>query len=42
VLISTNHACENYNELASWSKCIVDTRNAMTGVKTREGQVWKA
>jgi UDP-N-acetyl-D-glucosamine dehydrogenase len=42
VLISTNHACVNYNELASWSKCIVDTRNAMTGVKTREGQVWKA
>ena len=42
VLISTNHACVNYTELASWSKCIVDTRNAMSGIKTEEGQVWKA
>ena len=42
VLISTNHACVNYTELASWSKCIVDTRNAMSGIKTEDGQVWKA
>jgi UDP-N-acetyl-D-glucosamine dehydrogenase len=42
VLISTNHASVNYTELASWSKCIVDTRNAMASIKTQEGQVWKA
>jgi UDP-N-acetyl-D-glucosamine dehydrogenase len=42
VLISTNHACFNYEELAKWAKCIVDTRNAMHGVKTREGLVLKA
>jgi UDP-N-acetyl-D-glucosamine dehydrogenase len=42
VLISTAHASVNYRELARWSKLIVDTRNAMAGVKTRSGQVWKA
>ncbi len=42
VLISTNHASVNYTELATWSKCIVDTRNAMMGIQTQEGQVWKA
>jgi UDP-N-acetyl-D-glucosamine dehydrogenase len=42
VLIATNHACINYQELADWSKCIVDTRNAMQGVTTRPGQVWKS
>ncbi len=42
VLISTNHACVNYEELAAWAGCIVDTRNAMAGLKTRPGQIWKA
>jgi UDP-N-acetyl-D-glucosamine dehydrogenase len=42
VLIATNHACVNYRELAKWAECIVDTRNAMAGVPTRPGQVWKA
>ena len=42
VLIATNHACINYQELAEWSGCIVDTRNAMLGIPTRPGQVWKA
>lgn len=42
VLISTNHASVNYTELAGWAKCIVDTRNAMASIKTKEGQVWKA
>jgi len=42
VLISTNHACVSYQELADWAPCIVDTRNAMSGVPTRAGQVWKA
>lgn len=42
VLISTNHACINYQELANWAECIVDARNAMAAAKTRPGQVWKA
>jgi len=41
-LIATNHASVNYKELASWSPCIVDTRNAMAGIVTGPGQVWKA
>ncbi len=42
VLISTNHGCFDYGELAAWARCIVDTRNAMARVKTAPGQVWKA
>ncbi len=42
VLIATNHACVNYAEVGQWAKCIVDTRNAMHGIPTRPGQVWKA
>lgn len=42
VLISTNHANVNYEELAQWAKCIVDTRNAMASITTIPGQVWKA
>jgi UDP-N-acetyl-D-glucosamine dehydrogenase len=42
VIIATNHQAVNYQELADWSSCIVDTRNAMSGIKTKPGQVWKA
>jgi len=42
VLIATNHQAVNYQELADWAPCIIDTRNAMAGIKTRPGQVWKA
>jgi UDP-N-acetyl-D-glucosamine dehydrogenase len=42
VLIATNHACVNYKQLADWTSCIVDTRNAMSGIGTLPGQVWKA
>jgi UDP-N-acetyl-D-glucosamine dehydrogenase len=42
VLIATNHASVNYQQLADWNNCIVDTRNAMAAIKTRPGQVWKA
>jgi UDP-N-acetyl-D-glucosamine dehydrogenase len=42
VLLATNHASVDYTQLASWAKCIVDTRNAMVGVATAPGQVWKA
>jgi len=42
VIIATNHQVINYQELADWSACIVDTRNAMAGVKVKPRQVWKA
>jgi UDP-N-acetyl-D-glucosamine dehydrogenase len=42
VLISTNHAAVDYQELADHAACIVDTRNSMADVKCRTGQVWKA
>jgi UDP-N-acetyl-D-glucosamine dehydrogenase len=42
VLLATNHASVNYQELADWSPCIVDTRNAMVSIKTKPGHVWKA
>jgi len=42
VLISTNHACVDYRQLADWAKCIVDTRNAMHGIPVAPGQVLKA
>jgi UDP-N-acetyl-D-glucosamine dehydrogenase len=42
VLIATKHAKVDYAALAKWAGCIVDTRNAMAGIPTREGQVHKA
>ena len=42
VLIATNHSSVNYHELGEWAKCIVDTRNAMSGVPVASGKVWKA
>jgi len=42
VLIATHHQAVNYQELAEWASCIIDTRNCMAHFKTREGQVWKA
>ncbi len=42
ILISTNHASVDYAQLAGWTDCIVDTRNAMNGIVTKPGQVWKA
>jgi UDP-N-acetyl-D-glucosamine dehydrogenase len=42
VLIATNHSCVNYQELADWADCIVDTRNAMAGISVAPGKVWKA
>jgi UDP-N-acetyl-D-glucosamine dehydrogenase len=41
-VIATNHASINYQELADWSPCIVDTRNAMAGITLKPGQVSKA
>jgi UDP-N-acetyl-D-glucosamine dehydrogenase len=42
VLIATNHNSVNYRELADWSSCIIDSRNAMSGIKTKPYQLWKA
>jgi len=42
VLIATNHSCVNYQELADWARCIVDTRNAMSETHVHPGKVWKA
>jgi UDP-N-acetyl-D-glucosamine dehydrogenase len=41
-IISTNHQAVNYQELADWAPCIVDTRNAMSGIRAQTGQIWKA
>jgi len=42
VVISTDHDNIDYRELAKWSDCIVDTRNAMKEVGSKDGQVFKA
>ena len=42
VLIATAHSCVNYQELAGWARCIVDTRNAMADSSSAAGKVWKA
>jgi UDP-N-acetyl-D-glucosamine dehydrogenase len=42
VVIATAHASVDYRQLAEWAPCIVDTRNAMAGINTAMGQVWKA
>ena len=42
VLISTAHKAVNYEELGKWCDCIIDTRNAMNGIKTVTDKVWKA
>ncbi len=41
-LISTAHDVVNWQELADWVPLIIDTRNAMHGINTKPGQVWKA
>ncbi len=42
VVISTAHDGLRLQELADWSRLIVDTRNAMARVSTASGIVWKA
>jgi UDP-N-acetyl-D-glucosamine dehydrogenase len=42
VLIATNHSCVDYQNLGDWARCIVDTRNAMSGTHVHPGKVWKA
>jgi UDP-N-acetyl-D-glucosamine dehydrogenase len=42
VVIATAHKAVNYDELAQWANCIVDTRNAMASAKTSSEKIWKA
>ena len=42
VVVATAHASVNYQELADWAQCIIDTRNAMAAVQVAPGLVWKA
>jgi UDP-N-acetyl-D-glucosamine dehydrogenase len=42
VLISTAHDAVDYQQLASWSPLIVDTRNAMAKYNVAPGKVWQA
>ena len=42
VIICTAHRAVNYRQLAQWSRLIVDTRDAMEGIKTPPERVWKA
>lgn len=42
VVISTAHTGVNYQELADWAPCIVDTRNAMASARVSRDKVWKA
>ena len=42
VIISTNHSDINYRQLADWSDCIVDTRDAMNGYGKGEKHIWQA
>jgi UDP-N-acetyl-D-glucosamine dehydrogenase len=42
VVIATAHANVNYQELADWAPCIIDTRNAMALVRVSPDKVWKA
>lgn len=42
VVVATNHKAVDYEQLADWSPCIVDTRNALANVRTKPGQIWKS
>jgi UDP-N-acetyl-D-glucosamine dehydrogenase len=42
VVIATAHTSVNYQELADWAPCIIDTRNAMALVRVSRDKVWKA
>ena len=42
VVVATDHQRVNYAELAEWAPLIIDTRNAMNGIETKPGQLWRA
>ena len=41
-LISTNHDCIDYQQLADWLPLVVDTRNALPHIDSTPNQVWRA
>jgi UDP-N-acetyl-D-glucosamine dehydrogenase len=42
VVVATAHSCVDYRQLADWAQCIIDTRNAMTGIPRAPEMIWKA
>lgn len=46
VLISTAHQSVDYQQLAAWSQCIIDTRNVIPltngALKAADGKLWRA
>jgi len=43
VVISTDHSDINYQQLADWNNCIVDSRNAMKDITPKNDiHFWKA
>ncbi len=42
VIIATAHSGVDYRQLTEWAGLIIDTRNALVGIPTKAGQVWKA
>ena len=42
VLIATGHEAVDYDAIAANADLIVDTRNVMADIDTRDGQLWKA
>jgi UDP-N-acetyl-D-glucosamine dehydrogenase len=43
VVISTDHSCIDYEELAQWNDCIIDSRNAMKEISPDNNiHIWKA
>lgn len=42
VVISTDHDEVDYRELSEWNNLIVDTRNSMKHILSKNGKVWKA
>jgi len=42
VVIATTHKCIDFQQLADWAQCIVDTRNAMADTNVDTTKLWKA
>jgi UDP-N-acetyl-D-glucosamine dehydrogenase len=42
VVIATKHASVDYERLAAWSRCLVDTRNAVASLPAAAGKLWRA
>ena len=42
VVVATAHDNVDYRQLAAWARLIVDTRNVMSTIPCRVGQLWKA